>query len=527
MKRAALLTSILLILPTIPLSASPIETVSVAAIIDQNGLLQLKRFDVPAISSNLFLSRLDATSPVLASGIINRRHTLADPRRSEQWGLSRLDVEKVRELGTGSGIIVAVIDTGVQGDHPEFGNRVLPGLDLVDKLGDGRSDPNGHGTHVAGIIAAAINGFGTEGLAPNASILPVRVLGPDGSGDDADVAFGILWAMRNGAQIINLSLGGEEVDPLLADAVEQANSAGVLVVVAAGNGGPDSKPMYPAAHQSVLAVASTGPDDSVSLFSSRGLYVDIAAPGSMILSSVPGGYRYESGTSMAAPFVSAAAAILLGRGLSISEIRSRLVSSAHDVGQLGLDADTGSGVVDIVAAASGPTPRIEQPSALPPSIIPALPKQYLPDLKMPLLPDLYNFPVLQPNPGLPSLPKTPSLPIPPKSPVLDSPSMEIPKTDPLPKIRTTELIPTKLTAVMSVIGESRKINISLRTDRVGLAFRLVSVSVSGGAKSITYKVRTDMNGNAVLTIPYNGKKIYALWTGDNVTAPANISVKTR
>ena len=540
----SVLSATLLLVPALPTVAENFRTLDVAAVVDANGQLEVHRWEVPSNTSDAFLDKLDALDSVVASGVEGHRRIFsssnlvaADPRRSEQWGLFRLDVDKVRAIGTGKGIIVAVVDTGVQGDHPEFGNRVLPGVDIVSPGGDGRIDPNGHGTHVAGIIAAGLNGSGIEGLAPDVQILPVRVLGSDGVGDDANVALGILWAVRHGAQVINLSLGGDELDPLLEDAVMQAHQAGVIVVAAAGNSGIGSPIMFPAAHESVIAVASTGPDDRVSLFSSRGGYVDVAAPGAMILSTFPGGYRYESGTSMAAPFVSAAAALLLGSGLPATVVESRLRSSAFDIGLVGRDNESGVGMVDVVAAASGASPRDTQPNALPTSTSPFLPTPILPPLPEAGTPNLPSLPTLPSSPALPKTPpiNNPLTPGQPQVPVPNSPTKTYPSLPTLPKLelpdlagsyptkRTFSLMRTELSLNLSRGSRPALMNVTLRTKFTPLAFRVVEISIHGPKGTKRTQVRTDATGRAQIPVTSSAVRVSAAWVGDSVTSSAKTS----
>lgn len=305
-----------------------------------------------------------------------------DPRSHEQWGLRAVGAKAAWELSTGEGVVVAVLDTGVA-EHEDL-PRLLPGKSFTDGTDP---DPNGHGTHVAGIISAAMgNGIGISGLAPAAHILPVQVLDAEGSGAHADIAAGIIWATDNGADIINLSLGGEESSDVLSVAVQYAASKGVILVAAAGNSGAGSNsPMYPAAYDSVLAVAATGPDGTATMFSNSGTYVDIAAPGFAVLSTVPRGYSYMSGTSQAAPFVSAAAALLLSAGRSPSEVADVLATTSRDVLPPGHDPYTGSGMLD-VAAALGAPPTGSTPAPSLPAILPELPNiPKLPSLRPPTL----------------------------------------------------------------------------------------------------------------------------------------------
>ncbi|MCW2831823.1 MAG: hypothetical protein JWP31_2515 [Aeromicrobium sp.] len=289
--------------------------------------------------------------------------TTNDPYRRQQWALDRLEAETVWRKASGRGVTVAVIDTGVRRDHPDLYGAVLSGYDFVNP-GTPATDQNGHGTHVAGVVAArADNGRGIAGLARRARILPVRVLGADGSGDTAAVAKGIVWAVNHGAQVINLSLASAFSDSASKAAVAYAISRRVVVVAAAGNSGCGlfgSPRTYPAAYDGVIGVAAITRAGAVASYSNCGSYVDVAAPGSEIVSTTisrpdrglgcPTGLRYctLSGTSMAAPHVAAAAAILISRvgRLSPSTVTSIIESTADDVGASGVDRRAGHGVIN-------------------------------------------------------------------------------------------------------------------------------------------------------------------------------------
>lgn len=281
--------------------------------------------------------------------------TLAtDPARSLQWGLDRLSAESAWTATRGAGVVVAVVDTGVE-RHPDLGGRVLAGVDLLVAGGDGTQDANGHGTHVAGIVAAtADNGMGGAGLAPEASILPVRVLDASGSGWTSTIAKGVIAAADGGADVINLSLGSPTDDPVLARAVAYAVSRDAVVVSASGNSRLDGDPVhYPAAYPGVLAVAATGRDDVSGSFSSTGAHLKLAAPGVEVVSTDLGGrYARRTGTSMAAPFVSAAAALLRSASptSSAGEVSAALTSTAADLEAAGVDHQTGYGMVGPVPA---------------------------------------------------------------------------------------------------------------------------------------------------------------------------------
>ena len=237
-----------------------------------------------------------------------------DPDYDRQWALPHIQAEQTwREMGELQPVTVAVIDTGVCLNHEDLQGRVLPGgYDFVDN-DDDPEDVFGHGCSVAGIIAANTdNGIGIAGFAPNSSILPVRVLGPSGSGSMADVAAGIVYAADNGADIINLSLGSMVGSQVTKDAVEYAMGKAVTVIASAGNSG-GSLPGYPARYEGVVAVGAIDANGSRSSFSNKG--GDIWAPGRDVHTIyLDNGYKALNGTSFSAPYVAAMAAVLQGMG---------------------------------------------------------------------------------------------------------------------------------------------------------------------------------------------------------------------
>lgn len=237
---------------------------------------------------------------------------------------------------TGSGSVVAVVDTGVDLDHREFSGRIVQGYDFVsnDSFAD---DGNGHGTHVAGTIAGANDGFGVTGVAYNAQIMPIRVLDNNGSGYTSDVIEGIRYAADNGANVINLSLGGGGHSQAMDDAIAYATSLGSVVVMAAGNSG-GSSPDYPAAHAINYGLAVGAVDQSGNMANFSNLAGDVVldyvtAPGVNIYSSTPGNnYDSFNGTSMATPHVAGAAALLLGHdpNLSAATVEDLLTGTASN-----------------------------------------------------------------------------------------------------------------------------------------------------------------------------------------------------
>ena len=284
-----------------------------------------------------------------------------DTYRSQQWALTTLKAETVHQENRGSGVTVAVVDTGVMSSHTDLSGNILSGTDYVAP-GTSANDENGHGTHVAGIIAALYNNSrGIAGMAPRAKVLPVRVLDRNGSGTSANVAKGIIYAADRGAKVINLSLGSGQSSSAMQSAVAYAISKNVLVVAAAGNRGCGllgAPTEYPAAYPGVIGVAAVTQSLKRASFSSCGSWVDVAAPGqgiisTMIRSSVGLGcsssadYCTLNGTSFSTPYVAAAGALAIAeRGWSQATVASRLQSTATDLSPSGKDKNTGAGLIN-------------------------------------------------------------------------------------------------------------------------------------------------------------------------------------
>lgn len=235
-----------------------------------------------------------------------------DPDFSNQWNLQKINAPEAWDVSQGGFGPIAVVDTGIDSNHPDLSGEVESGYNFIADNTD-TSDDNGHGTHVAGIIEAATNnGIGVASIGFKGTLLPVKVLDSTGSGTDGDVASGITYAVDHGAKIINLSLGGSDFSQTEQDAVNYATEHGVIVVAAAGNNSNNS-PVYPASDQGVLAVSASDQNDNLASFSSFGPDVFVSAPGVDITSTYnTGGYAQMSGTSMAAPHLSG----LLGLALS-------------------------------------------------------------------------------------------------------------------------------------------------------------------------------------------------------------------
>lgn len=295
--------------------------------------------------------------------------TVYDPTadlRPYQWGLDMVNAEAAWTRATGQGVLVAVLDTGVDGTHPDLDGQVEP------QWFDGRagewvtgidSDVHGHGTHVAGIIAAKNDGVGITGLAPEARILSVRIFDP-GSVGTFNIAQAVIAAVDYGADVLNNSWGGKFFSQLMQAAVAYALDNGRVFVVSMGNSSMDEI-MFPGAYPGAIGVGATNPDDRKTGFSTMGGYISVSAPGDRILSSVPTFYvqdgtginhlyEYWGGTSMSAPFVSALAAMVLERhpGATPYQVRRIMEHTAEDIEAPGFDRRTGYGRIDAAAASS-------------------------------------------------------------------------------------------------------------------------------------------------------------------------------
>lgn len=239
------------------------------------------------------------------------------------WGVSRMYATGAWNIAQGAGVKVAVIDTGINYEHEDLIQNYAGGVNLTYE-GD-ENDPmdgHGHGTHVAGIIAAARNGKGVVGVAPKAKIYAVKVLTSDGHGDRSAVISGIEWATEHGMNVINMSLGSTQMTVAQHIAIQEATARGIIVVCSAGNRGPTGVMSYPGLFPETIAVAASDKFDKVASFSSRGPEVDVIAPGVRIYSTLHNGeYGYKSGTSMAAPHVSGLAALAMSAGNPSKKVR--------------------------------------------------------------------------------------------------------------------------------------------------------------------------------------------------------------
>jgi subtilisin family serine protease len=276
--------------------------------------------------------------------------TPKDPGYSKQWYLKKIQMPKAWDITKGSSkVTVAVIDDGVQTNHPEFKGKIIRPYDIV--YNSSYISPGDHGTHVAGIIAASMNTTGITGVAPNVKIMPINVF--MGSNTNANyIADAIIYAVNNGANVINLSLGSPDYSYIIDYATSYAVSEGILVIAAAGNS-DTYIPMYPAALSNVLAVSATDKNDRITSFSNYGSYIDFSAPGQDIYSTMTrSSYGNMSGTSMAAPVVSGVSALVLSKNsfLTPSQVASILRKSIDDLGSKGWDHFYGYGRVNAYKA---------------------------------------------------------------------------------------------------------------------------------------------------------------------------------
>jgi Subtilisin-like serine proteases len=283
---------------------------------------------------------------------INIEKKMTQPSQIIDWGVSEVNAPDAWNNCTGTGIKIAVVDTGISKKHPDL--NVAGGVSLVgDKSSNKWDDDNGHGTHVAGVIAACDNSIGVVGVAYDSELYAVKVLDSSGSGQISDVIEGIEWAVDNDMDIISMSIGTTQYSQAFEEACDYAYSSDVLLVAAAGNSGDGdvttNNVEYPGKFDSVIAVSAIDSTGTAPMWSSDGDEVELAAPGVSIYSTfLNDGYAAESGTSMATPFVSGVAALIKSENPSLSsqEIRSLLYSNAIDLGDSGKDPVYGFGLVN-------------------------------------------------------------------------------------------------------------------------------------------------------------------------------------
>lgn len=301
------------------------------------------------LASNPAVLRVEDDFEVYATG----KPAPAQPSQTLPWGIDRVDAELAWNITEGTGVKVAVLDTGIDLSHPDLIGKIKGGINCIDPA-KSYNDDNGHGTHVAGIIAAANNAIGVVGVGPNIDLYAVKVLNRQGSGYISDIVEGLQWCVKNGIQVVNMSLGSAYYSQALADTVKASYNTGIVLVAAAGNSGGAVE--YPAALPEVIAVAATDSNNNLASFSCRGPEIDLAAPGVNIYSTYKGStYKTLSGTSMAAPHVAGAAALVIASGkadlnadgiISPAEVKKKLEATAIDLGSSGFDYYYGYGLVN-------------------------------------------------------------------------------------------------------------------------------------------------------------------------------------
>lgn len=317
---------------------------------------------IPAMAASIPEKAIEALkkNPNITDVELDSMVFALDTELDNSWGVKRIGAGFVHDDGNnGEGIKIAVIDTGIDRDHPDLDDNLVGGVNFVSipswKTPDPNKwdDDNGHGTHVAGIIAAENNNTGVVGVAPGAALYALKALDRTGSGYISDVVMAIQWATDpNGdgnnsdkMDIINMSLGGA-YDIWLDAACLLAYYEGLILVAAAGNGG---SVIFPAAYDSVIAVSATNSADELAWFSSTGPEVELAAPGVDIYSTYNGGgYTTLSGTSMASPHVAGTAALVWKANptWSNNDVRTQLQETAEDLGAVGWDSKYGYGLVN-------------------------------------------------------------------------------------------------------------------------------------------------------------------------------------
>ena len=316
--------------------------------------LQVEVVRVPPGQAQRKVAEYQAEPSVLYAEIDGTVEAL-DAELDNSWGVVQIGSIIAQNAGiTGAGVKVGILDTGIDYTHPELSAVYKGGYNFINGTNNPMDD-HGHGTHVAGIIAAARNGIGVVGVAPNVQLYALKILNSAGSGSWSDVLAALDWCIANGIQITNNSYGGMDYSSILDEAFWTAWDAGILSIAAAGNSGGSSTTdttIYPARCNSVVAVAATDVNKLRASFSSTGAATEVSAPGVNINSTIPGGYGLMSGTSMACPHAVGVAALIKNAHPDWNNltIRGQLMAAADDLGSGGYDWLYGYGLVNAVRA---------------------------------------------------------------------------------------------------------------------------------------------------------------------------------
>lgn len=315
-----------------------------------------------ALEAQASVKRIDDDVEVFAlvrPGVQGGKPKPTPPPQTLPWGVDQVDAEKAWAANTGSAVKVGIVDTGIDLTHPDLLANIKGGVNTINPS-KSANDDNGHGTHVAGTAAAINNTIGVVGVGPEIHLYAIKVLNRNGSGFLSDVIEGLQWAIANGMQVINMSLGTSSDIQSFHDAVVAVRNAGIVQVAAAGNSG--GAVSFPAAYSEVIAVSATDQTNTIASWSSRGPEVDLAAPGVDIPSTYKGGtYATLSGTSMASPHAAGAAALVLktpvgtydvnANGLwDSSEVQAKLEATATDLGVAEKDPLYGAGLLNAYLA---------------------------------------------------------------------------------------------------------------------------------------------------------------------------------
>jgi subtilisin family serine protease len=277
-----------------------------------------------------------------------QQETVKPEGDATQYELAKLKLPQAHRLAKGDRVRVAVIDSGIDGNHPELAGAIEQSYDALGS----EITPHQHGTAIAGLIVAHGK---LMGAAPSARILAVRAFNPKDKGAEGttfNILKGLDWATANGARVINMSFAGPS-DPAIRRSLEAARKKGIVLVAAAGNAGPKSPPLYPAADANVIAVTATDADDRLFEQANRGRHIAVAAPGAGVMVAIPDGrYQVSSGTSYAAATVSGIVALMLERNSNLNpdQVRNILLKTAKDLGPKGHDVMFGAGLADAYAA---------------------------------------------------------------------------------------------------------------------------------------------------------------------------------
>jgi len=270
------------------------------------------------------------------------------PPQTLPWGIDRINADVSQATTTGDPVKVAIVDTGIDITHPDLAANVKGGMTAVNTTS--YKDDNGHGSHVAGIVAAVDNTIGVVGVGPGIDLYGVKVLDRRGSGYVSDIIEGLAWCQSADMDVVNMSLGTSSYVQSFHAAVSALYASGTVIVAAAGNDGIGSAVNYPAAFSEVIAVSATTQLDALAYFTCTGPQIELSAPGYQIYSTYKGGgYATLSGTSMASPHVAGVAALVIASDKdgvwTPADVRARLRATAEDLGAAGWDSGFGYGLV--------------------------------------------------------------------------------------------------------------------------------------------------------------------------------------